>query len=76
MKAFGAQWSSLEVKDSEFYPVGDVIFSRSHVYAVTRRSNQTVDWQLLQFFRIRGDRILELRPFYWDTGAMLPALKR
>ena len=76
LKAFGVQWSSLEVKDSEFYPVGDIVFSRSHVYAVARASNQAVDWPLLQFFRMRDSRILELRPFHWDTAAMLPALNR
>lgn len=76
LKAFSAQWFSLEVKDSEFYPVGDVVFSRSHVYAVARVSNQAVDWPLLQFFRLRGAKILELRPFHWDTAAMLPALNR
>ena len=76
LKAFGAQWSSLEVKDSKFYPVGDVVFSRSHVYAVARVSNQGVDWPLLQFFRMREAKILELHPFHWDTAAMLPALNR
>ena len=76
LKAFGAQWSSLEVKGSDFYPVDDVVFSRSHVYAVARVSHQAVDWPLLQFFRMRGAKILELRPFHWDTAAMLPALNR
>ena len=76
LQAFSAQWSSLEVKNSEFYPIEDVVFSRSHVYAVARVSNQAINWPLLQFFRIRGDKILELRPFHWDTAAMLPALDR
>ena len=75
MKAFSAQWSSLEVKDAEFYPVGDVVFSRSHVYATARGSGHPADWPLLQFFRVRNSRILELRPFHWDTAAMRPALK-
>ena len=74
LRAFGAQWSSLEVKDSEFFPLADVVVSRSHVYAVARTSHQAVDWPLLQFFKMRGDKILELRPFHWDTAAMLPAL--
>ena len=74
LRAFSAQWSSLEVKDSEFFPTADVVFSRSHVYAVARTSQQAADWPLLQFFKMRGDRILELRPFHWDTAAMLPAL--
>ena len=75
LRAFGEQWSSLEVRDSEFYPVGDVVFSRSHVDAVARATGQPADWPLLQFFRVHDARILELRPFHWDTAAMLPVLQ-
>lgn len=74
MKAFGAQWSSLEVRDPRFYPSGDVVVSHSHVHAVARASRQAIDWPLLQLFRVRNARILELRPFHWDTAAMLPPL--
>ena len=74
MKAFGAQWSSLEVRDPRFYPSGDLVVSHSHVHAVARASGRTIDWPLLQLFRVRDGRILELRPFHWDTAAMLPAL--
>jgi len=76
MRAFGEQWSSLEVRDPQFYPSGDVVVSRSHVHAVARATGHRIEWPLLQFFRIRNARILELRPFHWDTAAMLPALGR
>ncbi len=76
MKAFGEHWFSLEVRDPQFYPSGDVVISRSHVHAIARATKRPIDWPLLQFFRIRNDRILELRPFHWDTAAMLPALGR
>ncbi|HVJ09465.1 MAG TPA: nuclear transport factor 2 family protein [Acidisarcina sp.] len=74
MKAFAQQWSSLEVKDAELYPNGDVIVSKSHVYAVAKTTGHAVDWPLLQFFRMRQKKIIELRPFYWDTAALLAAL--
>ena len=53
LRAFGEAWSSLEVRDSEFYPVGNMVFSRSHVDAVARATGQPADWLLLQFFRVR-----------------------
>ncbi len=74
MQAFGEQWFSLEVRNPEFYPSGSVIVSRSRVYAVARATGRQIDWPLLQFFKFRNARILELRPFHWDTAAMLPAL--
>ena len=75
MKAFVQQWSSMEVKDSKLYPNGDVIVSKSHVYAVSRTNHKQLDWPLLQFFKMREGKILELRPFYWDTAVLLQDLK-
>ena len=74
MQAFSQQWSSLEVKDTELYSQGDVIVSRSHAYAVAKATGLHLDWPLLQFFRVREQKILELRPFYWDTAALLTGL--
>ena len=75
MTAFGKVWSTLEVVDPQFYPSGDdVIVSRSHVHAVSRVTGRNVDWPLMQFFRVRDDRIVELRPFHWDTAALLAGI--
>lgn len=74
MQAFAEIWSSLEVKSPEIFPIGDVLVSRSHVYAKVRRNQREADWPLLQFFRVREARILELRPFYWDTATLLEAI--
>jgi len=40
MKAFVQQWSSMEVQNTELFPHGDVIISKSHVYARSRVSGQ------------------------------------
>ena len=74
MQAFSQQWSSLEVKETELYSQGDVIVSKSHVYAVAKATGLNLDWPLLQFFRVREQKIVELRPFYWDTAALLTGL--
>ena len=71
MKAFAQQWSSLEVRGSEFYTQGDVIVSKSHAYAIAKTTGRQLDWPLLQFFRLRENKILEIWPFYWDTAALL-----
>ena len=74
MRAFSGVWSSLEVKGAEVFPFGEVVVSRSHVYAKARHNQSKADWPLLQFFRTRDARILELRPFYWDTTALVAIL--
>ena len=75
MKAFAHQWTSMEMKNSELYPSGDVVVGKSHVHAVARGTGKHVDWPLLQFFKMRNGRILELSPFYWDTAKLLHDLK-
>ena len=74
MRAFTAVWSSLEVREPELFPLGEVLVSRSHVYATARRDSRKADWPLLQLFRFRNGRILELQPFYWDTAALLASI--
>ena len=74
LRAFCKVWASLEVKGAELYVTGEVAVSRSHVYAETRMDRRKADWPLLQFFRLRGGRILELRPFYWDTAVLVEVL--
>ena len=74
MKAFAGEWATLEVRDAQFFESGNVVISKSQVYARTRVSGLAVNWPLLQFFKIRSGKILELRPFYWDTAALLPFL--
>ena len=76
LQAFRDVWSSLEVKGAGVFSVGDVLVSRSHVYARARRNQCEADWPLLQFIRVREARILELRPFYWDTAALLAVINQ
>ena len=75
MRLFKATWSSLEVRDSQVFGDGDTLFSRSHVYATSRQTKKQTDWSLLQQLTLQQGGILDLRPFHWDTAAILPALR-
>ncbi len=75
MKALAQQWSSMEMRDAQIYPWEDVIVSKSHVFAHAKVSGKRADWPLLQFFKFRDGKILELSPFYWDTAALLPVMQ-
>ena len=75
MRAFAQIWSALEVKDPETFSSGDFVFSNSHVSATVRATGQELDWPLLQVFKMRRGKILELLPFYWDTAKIVSALR-
>ncbi len=74
MRLFKDTWVSMDVSGSEMFTQGDVVFSASHVFATARATGQKVDWALLQRFQIRGGKLLELKPFHWDTAALLKSL--
>ena len=75
MRAFAQQWAAMDVTGSELLTSGDVVVSRSHVHATHRPTGRRLDWPLLQHFRFRGGRILELWPFYWDTATLVSLMQ-
>ncbi len=36
----------------------------------SRKTGKTFSMQLVEVWRFSGDKIVELRPFYWDTHAL------
>lgn len=74
IRLFRLTWSSLDVRDSEIFGEGETLFSRSHVYAKARTTDKVADWYLLQLFTFKTGLVLELRPFHWDTAALLRSL--
>ncbi len=72
MRMFKATWPSLEVRDSQVVSDGDMLFSRSHVYATSRQTNKQADWALLQQLTLQQGGILDLRPFHWDAARPTP----
>lgn len=73
-KAFSDQWAALEVRNPEFFAQDDVVIVVAHCYATAKATGNDVDWPLMQLFRVRNDKILELSAFYWDTAAVKAAM--
>ncbi len=72
MIAFGEQWAALSVTEPQFFPHGDdLVFVRSRVLARAKATGAEIEWPLLQMIKVRDGRILEIRPFYWDTALVL-----
>jgi len=63
------------VKTFEFLDAGDgqvVVLTLGR--AVARATGREVEWRLSEHFRVRDGRITEIRPFYWDTAAVVAAV--
>ncbi len=59
----------LDVKDTRFFTDGDTVVITCRLVTRARGSGETLDLPMAQVVRVRGDRIIEFRPFYWNVPA-------
>ncbi len=59
----------LEVRETRFFTDGDTVVITCRLVTRSRASGETLDSPMAQVVRVRGDRIVEFRPFYWHVPA-------
>ena len=59
----------LDVEATRFFPDGDTVIITCRLVTRSRASGATLDLPMAQVVRVRGDRIAEFRPFYWNVPA-------
>ncbi len=52
-----------------FFTDGDTVLITCRLVTRSRASGKTLDLPMVQIVRVRGDRIVEFRPFYWNVSA-------
>lgn len=62
-------FDQLDVKDARFYTDGDTVVITCRLVTRSRTSGETLDLPMVQVVRVRGERIVEFRPFYWNVPA-------
>jgi ketosteroid isomerase-like protein len=43
--------------------------------AIAKETGREVEWRLAELFTVRDGLIVEIRPFYWDTAAIVAATR-
>ncbi|TYC68235.1 nuclear transport factor 2 family protein, partial [Streptomyces sp. CB01881] len=73
MAEMSRYWTSLDFLEQRFVIDGDtaVVFNRGTLTA--RGSGRRLETAVVQLMTFRGDRIADIRPFYWDTLAVARA---
>ncbi|WP_368396671.1 nuclear transport factor 2 family protein [Streptomyces sclerotialus] len=71
--AMSAAWESFEMVAQEFLATGGTSVVLTQVRARARSSGRELAFPILQTIRIKDGRITEVRPFYWDTAAIVDA---
>ena len=71
---FRSTWSFRPGKTFEFLDSGDgrvVVLTLGQ--AIANSSGKEIEWRLAEVFTVHEGKIAEIRPFYWDTAAVVAA---
>ena len=59
----------LAVEETRFFTDGDTVVISCRLVTRARQSGETLDLPMIQLVRVRDDRIVEFRPYYWNVPA-------
>jgi len=68
-------WENPQLRDFEILGVGNRLVVLLKLKAKARSSGKEIEMPLTEVFKLRNCKVVELRPFYWDTAEILRSLK-
>ena len=68
-RKMSAAFDRLEVADARSFAAGDTAVTLCRLVTRSRTIGETLDLPMNQTVRVRSDRIVEFRPFYWNVSA-------
>ena len=72
---FFAAWNDLQMQDLEFIGTDDKIFAVSRITGTSKATGANLEMPLAEMFTLRDGKIIEVRPFYFDTAEMLRVIR-
>ncbi len=73
-RRMGEAFDQLEVRDRRFFTDGETVMVACRLLTRARASGEALDLPMTQVIRVRGERIVEFRPFYWNVPAYRAAV--
>ncbi|MGW5867049.1 nuclear transport factor 2 family protein [Streptomyces sp. NPDC055239] len=74
--AMSETWETFEIGEQRFLATGETAVVHSQIRARARATGRELAFPILQTITVRGGRIAQVRPFYWDTAAIVAATTR
>lgn len=74
--AMAETWETFEIGEQQFLATGETAVVHTQVHARARATGRELTFPVLQTITVRGGRIMEVRPFYWDTAAIVGVTAR
>ncbi|PDP84570.1 ketosteroid isomerase [Glycomyces fuscus] len=69
--AMGHTWESFDMVERRFLARRGTLVVLTRIRARSRRTRRETGFPLLQTITVEDRRITEVRPFYWDTAAIM-----
>ncbi|AUX42405.1 uncharacterized protein SOCE26_038360 [Sorangium cellulosum] len=66
---------SLHVEVEGMLADGDQVIAMLRVKLGLKGSDREFETKVAEYWRLRDGKVIELRPFYWDTAALVSALR-
>ncbi|MGW8768005.1 nuclear transport factor 2 family protein [Streptomyces sp. NPDC055815] len=70
-RVMGQVWETFDMVEQEFLATGETAVVLTQVRARARATGRELSFPILQAITVKGGRITEVRPFYWDTRAIV-----
>ncbi|KUJ66986.1 ketosteroid isomerase [Streptomyces albus subsp. albus] len=71
--AMSETWERFDMVEQRFLATGETVVVHTDIQARARATGRELAFPILQTITIRGGRISEVHPFYWDTAAIAAA---
>lgn len=71
--AMSRAWDTFEMVDQEFLTSTNPLVVLTQVRARARSTGRALHFPILQTITVEKERIIEVRPFYWDAAAIANA---
>lgn len=62
-----ATWDDFAFEIEHVAAAGDLVFGYVHVRGTGKKTGKTFSFPLVETWRFRDGKVVEFRPFYWDT---------
>ena len=74
IRLMGETWSQMTLEGLVAVRDGDLVFLSCTLRLVSRATGRSIEQPFAEALRFRGGRLLEGRPFYFDTAALLATI--
>ncbi|WP_159839659.1 nuclear transport factor 2 family protein [Nocardia sp. CY41] len=64
-------WEKFDMREQRFLAAGETAVVHTEVHARARATGRELSFAILQTIGFADGRIAEVRPFYWDTAAIV-----